>query len=104
MMPPSYDMLNDCKVRIWGSESDQCSIVLEEGNYYAECGYTLGRRLLTKQNYSDIFNDMFYDYCVENGSWMGRVMMYGSRYYPDRWNPYNRHDTGQYVVYRAKDY
>ena len=30
-------------------------------------------------------------------------MTWGNRYYPDRWNPYNRHDTGQYVVYRAKD-
>ena len=29
--------------------------------------------------------------------------MYGNRYYPGRWNPYNRHDTGMYVVYRAKD-
>lgn len=70
-MPPSYYMLNDCKIKIWGDESDQCSIVLEEGSYYAECEYTLGRRLLTKQNYFDIFNEMFYDYCLENGSWMG---------------------------------
>lgn len=30
--------------------------------------------------------------------------MYRSRYYPDRWNPYNRHDTGMYVVYRTKDH
>lgn len=30
-------------------------------------------------------------------------MSYGSRYYPDRWNPYNRHDTGMYVVYRKSD-
>ena len=29
--------------------------------------------------------------------------MYGNRYYPDRFNPYNRHDTGMYVVYRSKD-
>ena len=30
-------------------------------------------------------------------------MGYGSRYYPDRWNPYNRHDTGMYLVYRKSD-
>lgn len=30
-------------------------------------------------------------------------MTWGNRYYPDRWNPYNRHDTGMYVVYRASD-
>lgn len=29
--------------------------------------------------------------------------MYGSRYYPDRFNPYNRHDTGMYCVYRKSD-
>jgi hypothetical protein len=71
MMPPSYDMLNDCKVRIWGSESYQCSIILEKGNYYAECAETLDRRLLTKKNYSNTFNDMFCDYCVKNAAWMG---------------------------------
>jgi len=26
-----------------------------------------------------------------------------SRYYEGRWNPYNRHDTGMYVVYRQSD-
>jgi len=26
-----------------------------------------------------------------------------SRYYEGRWNPYNRHDTGMYVVYRKSD-
>ena len=30
-------------------------------------------------------------------------MAWGSRYYPDRWNPYNRHDTGMYCVYRKSD-
>lgn len=30
-------------------------------------------------------------------------MTWGSRYYPDRWNPYNRHDTGMYCVYRRSD-
>ncbi len=30
-------------------------------------------------------------------------MTWGSRYYPDRWNPYNRHDTGMYCVYRQSD-
>lgn len=26
-----------------------------------------------------------------------------SRYYEGRWNPYNRHDTGMYVVWSKKD-
>lgn len=26
-----------------------------------------------------------------------------SRYYEGYWNPYNRHDTGMYVVYRKGD-
>jgi hypothetical protein len=26
-----------------------------------------------------------------------------SRYYEGRFNPYNRHDTGMYVVYRKSD-
>ena len=26
-----------------------------------------------------------------------------SRYYEGRWNPYNRHDTGMYVIYRRSD-
>jgi hypothetical protein len=26
-----------------------------------------------------------------------------SRYYQGRFNPYNRHDTGMYVVYRKSD-
>lgn len=30
-------------------------------------------------------------------------MSYGSRYYPDRFNPYNRHDTGIYCCYRKSD-
>lgn len=30
-------------------------------------------------------------------------MTWGNRYYPDRWNPYNRHDTGMYLVYRKSD-
>lgn len=30
-------------------------------------------------------------------------MTWGNRYYPDRFNPYNRHDTGMYCVYRNSD-
>jgi len=26
---------------------------------------------LTDTNYREVLNDMFYDYCVENASWMG---------------------------------
>jgi hypothetical protein len=26
---------------------------------------------LTDRNYLEVLNDMFYDYCVENASWMG---------------------------------
>ena len=26
-----------------------------------------------------------------------------SRYYEGRWNPYNRHDTGMYQIYRKTD-
>lgn len=63
----------DAKARIWGSESYNCTIVYEvaKGKFYAECDSTLERRLLTDKNYEEVLNDMFYDYCIENASYMG---------------------------------
>ncbi len=63
----------DCKARIWGCESHNCTIVYEIASrkFFAECDLISGRRLLTDSNYEEVLNDMFYDYCVENASWMG---------------------------------
>ena len=63
----------DCKAQIWGSESYACTIVFEvsTGKYFAKCESTLEEKNLTKQNYERVLNDMFYDYCVENASYMG---------------------------------
>jgi hypothetical protein len=63
----------DTKAQIWGDESHACTIVYEvaSGKYFAECGAILNRRRLTEKNYVEVLNDMFYDYCVENASWMG---------------------------------
>jgi hypothetical protein len=62
----------DAKAQIWGSESYACTIVYEvsTGKFFAECG-DLDRRRLTEKNHLEVLNDMFYDYCVENASWMG---------------------------------
>lgn len=58
--------------QIWGSESHEISLVgLADGKLYAECGFTSQCRRLTDLNYRNVLNDMFYDYCVENASWMG---------------------------------
>lgn len=58
--------------QIWGSESHAISLVgTPDGKLYAECEFTMDRRRLTDGNYREILNDMFYDYCVENASWMG---------------------------------
>jgi len=58
--------------QIWGSESHQISLILTpDGRIYAECESTRDRRRLTDSNYREQVNDMFYDYCVENASWMG---------------------------------
>ena len=63
----------DCKSRIWGSESYACTIVYEvsTGKFFAECDSIMAHRRLTEKNYEEVLNDMFYDYCVENASWMG---------------------------------
>ena len=58
--------------QIWGSESYQVSLMLSTiGNLYAECDFTHDRRRLTDSNYVEQLNDMFYNYCVKNKSWMG---------------------------------
>lgn len=58
--------------QIWGSESHKVSLLLSQrGVLYAECSETYDRRVLTDNNYREQLNDMFYDYCVANASWMG---------------------------------
>jgi hypothetical protein len=63
----------DAKARIWGSEAYACTIVYEvsSGKYFAECDSVMAQKRLTDRNYLEVLNDMFYDYCVENASWMG---------------------------------
>ncbi|NDC23380.1 MAG: hypothetical protein EBZ49_04545 [Proteobacteria bacterium] len=63
----------DCKARIWGSESYACTIVYEvsSGKFFAECESTCSKKRLTYENYSEVLNEMFYDYCVKNSSYMG---------------------------------
>jgi ferritin-like protein len=63
----------DAKANIWGSESYACTIVYEvaSGKYFAECDSIMETKRLTEKNYLDVLNDMFYDYCVENASYMG---------------------------------
>lgn len=59
------------RAQIWGSEAHACTIVYELGThkYRAECG--IDSQILNEKNYERVLNDMFYDYCVENASWMG---------------------------------
>ncbi len=59
--------------KIWGDEACACNITYEvsTGKFYAECEHTLDHRRLTESNYEEVLNDMFYDYCVENASYMG---------------------------------
>jgi hypothetical protein len=59
------------KAQIWGDESHACTILYEIGThkYRAMCGDD--SRILNEKNYERVLNDMFYDYCVENASWMG---------------------------------
>lgn len=70
-------MISDAKARIWGSESHRLTIVYEvsakDGSekFYAECEDILTTKRLTLSNYERVLNDMFYDFCVENASWMG---------------------------------
>ena len=68
-------MLKFIKARgkIWGCEAHACNIVfeVENGKYFARCESIMDRRRLTDSNYEEVLNDMFYDYCVENASYMG---------------------------------
>ena len=70
-------MFSDLRLKIWGDEAHACNIEMEWSSlhgkpvYYAVCESTLARRRLTNTNCDDVLNDMFYDYCVENASWMG---------------------------------
>lgn len=59
------------KIRIWGDEADQCAIGFDGKRYYAECALFGYFRYLNEKNYDYVLNDMFYDYCLENASWMG---------------------------------
>ncbi len=63
----------DAKARIWGSEAYACTIVYEVATqrFYAECDSICESKRLTESNYDRVLNDMFYDYCVENASYMG---------------------------------
>jgi len=63
----------DAKAKIWGDEAYACTIIYEvaSGKYFAECEAILANRRLTDKNYEEVLNDMFYDYCVENASYMG---------------------------------
>jgi hypothetical protein len=69
--------LVDAKARIWGDEAHACDIQVEWSDrygrymYYANCESTLERCQLGDGNYEGVLNDMFYDYCVENASYMG---------------------------------
>ena len=59
------------KAKIWGHESHACTIIYEIGThkYRAICGND--SRVLNEKNCERVLNDMFYDYCVENASWVG---------------------------------
>lgn len=59
------------KARIWKDESYNVTIVNDNGTFYAECDSTMQRRKLNEKNHEEVLNDMFYDYCVENASYMG---------------------------------
>ncbi len=65
------------KNRIWGNEAHACNIgfvisILDgKPRYYAECEATLENCRLSESNCEAVLSDMFYDYCVENASWMG---------------------------------
>ena len=64
--------IRDAIRQIWESESHAISfLATPDGKIYAECESTMDRRRLTDSNYREQLNDMFYDYCVENASWMG---------------------------------
>lgn len=63
----------DAKAKIWGSEAYACTITYEISTkkFFAECDSTLSHRRITEDNYEEVLNDMFYDYCVEHADYMG---------------------------------
>jgi hypothetical protein len=64
--------IRDTLKQIWTSESHNVSLILTaDGKLYAECESTFDRRRITNSNCYEILNDMFYNYCLENASWMG---------------------------------
>ena len=67
----TFQMLNDVKRRIWGSESYRVTIVKDNDKFYAECEDIITTKRLTMENHVRVLNDMFYDFCVENALWMG---------------------------------
>lgn len=64
----------DYKNRIWGDDAHACNIKIQDissGVFYADCESTLTTLRLTEKNYKRVLDQMFYDYCVENASYMG---------------------------------
>lgn len=59
------------KKAIWQEESHHCAIGFDGKRYYAECALHGDFRYINEKNYDAVLNDMFYDYCLENASWMG---------------------------------
>lgn len=68
-----FDVFMGAKAQIWGYESQHCTIVqdVSSGKFYAECDEILSRRALNSDNYVQVLNDMFCDYCTEKAAWMG---------------------------------
>jgi hypothetical protein len=61
----------DTKAQIWGDESHACTIVYEVSTKKFRAETECDSRILNEKNYERVLNDMFYDYCVENASYMG---------------------------------
>lgn len=62
------------KNRVWGDECHACNILIQDiyaGVYYADCESTMTTLRLNEQNYKRVLDQMFYDYCMENASYMG---------------------------------
>jgi len=70
-------MISDAVAQIWASESANVLIIYNvstngrETEFVAQCDSIGESKKLTKSNYERVLNDMFYDYCVENASYMG---------------------------------
>ena len=70
-------MISDAVARIWANESANVLIIYNvstsgrETEFSAQCDSICESKRLTESNYERVLNDMFYDYCVENASYMG---------------------------------